>query len=58
LLLCSISFSRKAGCSRGEVDWGAIDSLTWTDNSFELTGEFGRIHVDATALEVVLTGPV
>jgi hypothetical protein len=49
---------RPATDARGELDWGAIDSLSWTENSFELVGDFGRIRVDAAALEVVLTGPV
>jgi hypothetical protein len=42
----------------GERDWGAIDSFTWDAATYELTGDFGRIRVDAASVESLLTGPV
>lgn len=42
--------------ANNETDWGAIDTFTWNGTTYNLSGDFGDIRVEAVALEVVLTG--
>lgn len=42
--------------ANNEIDWGAIDTFTWDGTTFNLSGDFGDIRVEAVALEVMLTG--
>jgi hypothetical protein len=41
----------------GEEDWGHFDAVEWEGTAFKLTGDFGLIELEATAVEVELTGP-
>jgi hypothetical protein len=40
----------------GSVSWD-VDGMTWAGTNYELSGDFGIIHVDAEAIVVRMTGP-
>ena len=42
----------------GTQDYDAIDSFRWEDTTYTLEGSWGAMRIEATAVDVTLTGPV
>jgi hypothetical protein len=48
---------RPATDASGASDWGHIDAFDWLGTTYKLEGDFGVIELEASGLDVILTGP-